>query len=123
MASVLVADDDANTRMLVRAVLTSAGHTVSEAKDGAEALAQTAAERPDLILLDLSLPDISGTELVRALRADPQTALTMIALYTATPMNVALRDFMQIHGIAGAVPKPSEPAELVRAVAEILRRS
>jgi CheY-like chemotaxis protein len=123
MATILVADDDPNNRLLVRAVLSHAGHTVIEAPDGPEALAQTKAAAPDLILLDLSLQTMSGPEFVRALRADPQIAATRVALYTATPMNAALHDLMEIHGIAGAVPKPSEPAELMAAVEELLRKS
>src|SRR5579864_5202709 len=99
MATILVADDDPNNRLLVQAVLSHAGHTVIEAPDGREAIAQAKATAPDLILLDLSLPAMSGPEFVRALRADPQIAATAVALYTATPMNAALRDFMQIHGI------------------------
>lgn len=59
---------------------------------------------------------MSGTQFARALRANPQTAMTRVALYTATPMNVALRDFMELYGIGSVVPKPSEPSELITAI-------
>jgi CheY-like chemotaxis protein len=123
MATVLVADDDRNTRLLVASVLTHAGHVVVEAKSGSEALAGAAAQTPDLILLDLSMPAMSGPEFLRALRADPRTKAVAVALYTATPMNAALHDFVEIYGIAGVVPKPSEPHELVEAVERALGRS
>ena len=123
MATVLVADDDRNTRLLVRTVLGHAGHDVLEAKDGGEALELAAAHQPHLILLDLSMPSMSGPEFLRALRAQPQSKATRVALYTATAMNSALRDFMEIYGIHDAIPKPSEPAELIASVERALGRT
>lgn len=123
MATVLVADDDRNTRLLVRTVLAHAGHDVLEAKDGGEALELAAAHRPQLILLDLSMPSMSGPEFLRALRAQPQSKETRVALYTATAMNSALRDFMEIYGIRDSIPKPSEPAELIASVERALARA
>jgi CheY-like chemotaxis protein len=116
MATVLIVDDDGNTRLLVRTVLAHAGHRVVEAQNGSQALESVAAELPDLLLLDLSMPDMSGPDLLRALRSNPGTSTTKVALYTATPMNAALRDFMEIYGIGHAIPKPSEPQELLSAV-------
>ncbi len=120
MATVLVADDDRHTRFLVKTVLTHVGHTVIEAADGADALTRARTETPDLILLDLSMPGMSGPEFIRALRADPRTQPTKVALYTATPLNAALRDFMEIYGIEHVVPKPAEPAQLIEAIERAL---
>ena len=123
MATILIADDDQNARSLVQTVLTHAGHRVVEAKDAAEALDRAVTDPPDLILLDLSMPGASGPELLRALRADARTEAVAVALYTATPMNAALRDFVQMYGITGVVPKPSEPLELIAAVEAAMRRT
>ena len=123
MATILIADDDQNTRSLVQTVLTHAGHRVVEAKDAAEALNCAVTHAPDLILLDLSMPGVSGPELLRALRADAATEDVAVALYTATPMNAALRDFVEMYGIAGVVPKPSEPLELIAGVEAAMRRT
>jgi two-component system chemotaxis response regulator CheY len=123
MANILIADDDRNTRLLVRTVLSHAGHTVLEAGDGAEALRIAAQREPDLILLDLSMPSMSGPEFLRALRADARTARTPVALYTATTVNPALRDFMEIYTVRDVIPKPSEPAELLAAVERALTRA
>ncbi len=120
MAIVLVADDDDATRLLVRTVLTHAGHTVLDAGSGTEALARVAERTPDLILLDLSMPSMNGAEFMRALRRDAGPSSTMVALYTATAMNPALRDFMEIYGIRCVIPKPSEPADLIAAVERAL---
>lgn len=116
----LIADDDPHTRLLVHSILTHAGHVVVEAKDGAQALAESAARRPNLILLDLSMAGMSGPDFLRALRTDPNIKATRVALYTATPMNAALRDFIETYSVAAVIPKPSEPAELLAAVERAL---
>ncbi len=116
MATILIADDDQDARSLVQTVLTHAGHRVVEARDAAEALDYAAIHTPDLILLDLSMPGASGPELLRALRAHPATETVAVALYSATPMNAALRDFVEMYGVTGVVPKPSEPLELIAAL-------
>lgn len=123
MATVLVADDDSNTRLLVRTVLGYAGHSVLEAKDGREALGVAAEHRPQLILLDLSMPSMSGPEFLRALRADARTSRTPVALYTATVMGPTLHDFIEIYGICEVIPKPSGPAELLASVERALKHA
>ena len=123
MATVLVVDDEPATRALVRIVLESAGHRIVEASAAAEALACTAEERPDLILLDLSLRGTSGAEFLRRLRSNEATRATRVALYTATPMSPALRDFMTIYGVSDAVAKPCEPLELIESVARALEHA
>ncbi|MBV8197451.1 MAG: response regulator [Candidatus Eremiobacteraeota bacterium] len=120
MATVLVVDDPGASRDLVKIVLTHAGHTVIEAADGSDGLKGASTMNPDLVLLDLSLPSMSGPEFARALRADPKTAATKVALYTATPMSAALRDFMEIYAIRHVVGKPSEPQELLAAIERAL---
>ncbi|MGC1379438.1 MAG: response regulator [Candidatus Baltobacteraceae bacterium] len=120
MASVLVVDDDDATRLLVRTLLAHAGHTVFEARNGAEGVALAVAHRPELILFDLSMPVMSGAEFARAIRAEPQTHACTLALYTATPMHAALRDFMEIYRVGAAIPKPSEPIELLQSVERAL---
>jgi len=120
MAKILVVDDDANARLLLRTLLAYAGHAISEAANGAEGLSTAAGDLPDLILLDLSMPSMSGPEFLRALRADVRTRSTAVALYTATAMNAALRDFMEMYRIAHVIPKPSEPRELLEAIERAL---
>jgi CheY-like chemotaxis protein len=121
MARVLVVDDAPETRLLVRTLLTYAGHEVFEAADGAVALSCAEEHRPDLILLDFSMPTMSGPEFIRALRADPGVGRTVVvALYTATAMNPALRDFMEIYEIKHVIPKPSEPPEFLSAIKRAL---
>jgi CheY-like chemotaxis protein len=120
VSTVLVVDDDANARLLVRTLLAHAGHATIEAASGAEGLTLAAAHRPDLVLLDLSMPSMSGTEFMRALRGGDQTKGIVVALYTATATSAAVRDFMEMYQIRRAIPKPSEPSEFLEAVARAL---
>jgi len=116
VARVLIADDDPHARLLVGTLLAHAGHTVFEAADGRRALELARDQLPDLTIVDLSLPVLSGPELVRALRKDERTRSMRVALYTAGNIDAAIRDFMQMYGIITALPKPSEPAELLAAI-------
>lgn len=120
MATVLIVDDDPHARLLMRTLLAHAGHIALEAVGGVEGLASTTQYQPDLILMDLSMPGMSGPEFVRALRADQRTCHSRVALYTASPIDDAMRDFMAIYGIASALPKPSEPVELLAAIERAL---
>ncbi len=120
MATILVVDDDPNARLLLRTLLTHAGHRVIEASNGMEGLSAAARDRPDLIVLDLSMPSMGGTEFVRALRTDSRSKSANVALYTATAMSPALRDFMEAYGVRHVLPKPSEPPELLAAVERAL---
>jgi CheY-like chemotaxis protein len=120
MARVLVVDDAPEARLLIRTLLSHAGHEVFEAADGTVALASATEHQPALVLLDFSMPGMSGPEFIRALRADSRVSRTVVALYTATTMNPALRDFMEMYDIKHVIPKPSEPMELLAAVERAL---
>jgi CheY-like chemotaxis protein len=122
MAKILIADDQYENRLLVTTVLQHAGHTVVEAADGAEAVRLAGDGDFDLLLLDLALPGMSGTDVIRALRKREETKGLAIALYTGSSVNSAMRDFMELYAIQHVIPKPSEPQALTRAVEAALRR-
>ncbi len=120
MAKILIADDDAANRLLLTTLLRHAGHSVIEAADGDAALERVKAERPELALVDLSMPGLSGSEVIRRIRSDPTNDGVAFALYTATPPNDAMRDFMQIYRVRAAIPKPCEPETFLRLVEGLL---
>lgn len=112
---VLVVDDDSRNRKLVRDVLRRAGLGTLEAADGEEAIALARAHAPDLVLMDLRLPDLDGTEALRRLKADPATApIPVVALTAVAGARAALLEA----GFAGYVEKPIDvltlPAEVRR---------
>jgi CheY-like chemotaxis protein len=86
MKKVLVADDKATSRELIRTVLESRGYTVSEAADGLEAVRPARESAPDLIILDLHMPGLDGFGVLQELRRDEKFATTPIMALTASAM-------------------------------------
>ncbi|HSM79347.1 MAG TPA: response regulator [Bryobacteraceae bacterium] len=84
---VLVADDKESSRELVRTVLASQGYEVTEAADGRQALESIERERPDLVLLDLHMPELDGYTVVSRIRADPRLAGIPVVALTASAMS------------------------------------
>ena len=119
-ARILVADDDPKSLKLLVDLLTFERYAVVTAGNGAAALECVAIERPDLILLDVMMPDKSGYDVCRTLRADPTTGMLPIVLVTALDQ----RD-ERVRGLeAGAddfISKPIDPAELLARVRSLLR--
>ena len=83
LPSVLLVEDEEPLRRVLRDVLEREGFTILEASDGAKALAEIDRSAPDLVVLDLNLPDIDGYEVLRRLRARPGTAATRVLVLTA----------------------------------------
>ena len=119
MATVLIVDDEPNIVQLVRLTLESADVRVFEASDGATAIVQAIAIRPDLVLLDVDLPDVSGLEVCRRLRAEAALAHTKIVMLTAA----AQQDDVARGLAAGAdqyLTKPFSPVRLLTLVEQLV---
>jgi two-component system response regulator MtrA len=117
---VLIADDDADILSLVRAVLERSGHEVVAASDGAEALASVRARKPDLVVLDIAMPEVDGLEVLRRLRADPTTSELPVVLLSARAQEADVERGFAI-GASAYLKKPFSPRELSEHVAELLR--
>ena len=94
---VLVVDDETAQRELLAGVLESAGFAVIQAASGREAIQLAVAVKPDLVLLDLMMPDVSGLDVVRALRADATTQTTPIMILTAKELTEANKSHLNGH--------------------------
>ncbi len=119
---VLVVDDDKEIVRILRAYLEKAGYTVFTAYEGETALHIIRSDRPDLVVLDLMLPDRDGWDITRIVRSDSSLATTPIVMLTA---RVESED--RVHGLdIGAddyIPKPFNPHEVVARVRAVLRRA
>jgi two-component system cell cycle response regulator DivK len=102
---VLIVDDNEKNRKLARDVLRAAGLRTVEAAEGNEAIALAAKCRPDVILLDLRLPDMDGTEVARGLRGRAATERIPIVALSASP-HVGGRDRLLAAGFDGYLQKP-----------------
>ena len=115
--SVLVVEDTEEIRTLVGTVLERAGMRVRAVGSGAECMAEVRREAPDLIVLDLGLPDTDGTELCRQIRAETACYVLML---TARAEEVDLLIGLAV-GADGYMAKPFSPRELVARVQAMLR--
>ena len=116
VATILVCDDDPSLRELVRAVLGSEYRFI-EAADGTEALTAARELAPDLIVLDVMLPGLSGIEVLETIRSDPKLKDMLVVVITAWSHAEVEA---QVAGADRFVPKPFDPDELSNVVAELL---
>jgi CheY-like chemotaxis protein len=105
MSTVLVAEDNATNRELLREVLEMRGYTVLEACNGQEALNMLEQIRPDILLLDLGMPVLDGFAVVRRIRADPRLATLPVLAVTAYAMQ-GDREKVLNSGFDGYLTKP-----------------
>jgi two-component system KDP operon response regulator KdpE len=117
MARVLVVDDDPNLLRALRLALHAAGHQVSTAPDGGQGLAQAARSSPEVIVLDLGLPDIDGLEVCRRLRTWSDVPIIVLSATHAEDRKVAALD----GGADDYVTKPFGMAELEARIRTALR--
>ena len=118
MPTVLVVDDETPLRDLIRAYLERDGYTVVEASTGKEALSAAALHNPDIIVLDLMIPEIDGTEVCRRIRASSDVYIIML---TAKADEVDRVVGLEV-GADDYLTKPFSPRELVARVRALLRR-
>jgi DNA-binding response OmpR family regulator len=117
-ATILLVEDERKLRDLVRSYLERAGFTVLSTGSGAEALTLAASTSPDLLVLDLGLPDVSGETIARELRETGTTPILMLTARTSEEDRVRGLEL----GADDYVTKPFSPRELVLRVQAILRR-
>jgi DNA-binding response OmpR family regulator len=117
-STVLVVEDERKLRDLVRSYLERAGFTVLSTGSGAEAITMAATASPDLVVLDLGLPDVSGETVARELRSTSATPILMLTAKSAEEDRIRGLEL----GADDYVTKPFSPRELVLRVQAILRR-
>jgi CheY-like chemotaxis protein len=121
-ARILYVEDNPQNMRLVRKILMSAGYEVLEAGDGLTGVALAARECPDLILMDINLPDINGLEATARLKASPQLAWIPVIALTANAMH-GDREHCIAAGCDGYLAKPVMKSELLSTVATYLSQS
>lgn len=119
MAKILVVEDNATNRKLALLLLRKAGHTVLEAADADSGIACARAECPDLILMDIQLPDLDGLSATRLLKADPATQRCPVIALTAFAMR-GDEERVRAAGCDGYIAKPIEYRHFLATVAEVL---
>jgi len=118
---ILVVDDEPDLQALVCVNLRAAGFEVESCERGADALERLSADPPDLVVLDLMLPDVSGTEICRRIRSSPDLRDLPVVMLTARAEEVDRVVGFEV-GADDYVTKPFSPRELSLRVAAVLRR-
>jgi two-component system alkaline phosphatase synthesis response regulator PhoP len=122
MPKLLIVDDEPGVRALVRMTLNGDTYQIFEASAGQQALDLARSEHPDLILLDVMLPDLSGVEICRTLKTDATMASTTIIMLTAKAQQVDLGE-AESAGADGYFTKPFSPIALLKQVEAVLGAS
>lgn len=117
--TVLLVEDNEDNRTIYRVMLEHSGFAVLEAGDGAEGIRQVRQERPDAVLMDVSIPIIDGWEATRILKQDPTTASIPIIALTAHALEQDRQKALAV-GCAGYLAKPVEPRRVVEEVRRVI---
>jgi two-component system, OmpR family, alkaline phosphatase synthesis response regulator PhoP len=121
MARILVVEDDPDIADLIRHYLEKAGYVVDRLASGATVIPRLKVQRPDLVILDLMLPELDGLMVCQAMRSNPETALIPIIMLTARSEEADRIAGLEL-GADDYVTKPFSPKELAARVAALLRR-
>jgi DNA-binding response OmpR family regulator len=116
-AKILVVDDHESVRDLLRLLLEGEGYQVIEAKDGAEALNYIDKDHPDLLILDLMMPEVDGEQVIKAMWRGQETVKTPVIVVSAK--YEALDGLNELIGGINVFPKPFEPTKLLDRVREV----
>ena len=120
MKKVLVVDDDVDFCEATQLLLDSKGYEVVLAHDGKEGLEKMRSEEPDLVILDVMMPEMNGYDVCVVLKADPELKNTPVILLTAVDQNLFKTTYTQAMGLMTEaddyMAKPVEPQDLVKRV-------
>lgn len=120
MARILVADDDDNTLETLKAILESAGHKVELARDGQVALNAAIQAPPDLLLLDIMMPEIHGFSVCHKIKSEPALKGIKILILSSKSFPADRRQAENV-GADGFLSKPVEPADLLKKINSLLQ--
>jgi CheY-like chemotaxis protein len=120
MAKVLVVDDEPAIRLLLQAILAQEGHDVETAADGVEALTAVRAELPDVVLLDLAMPNMDGWHFLEELRNLGLRSRLRVIIVSATADDDSL-ERGQAAGARGLIAKPFDANAIVKAVEDVVQ--
>jgi two-component system cell cycle response regulator DivK len=118
-AKILLAEDNASNRYLATYLLKNAGYTVLTAQNGSDALRLALAEHPDLVIMDIQMPEMDGYEATRRMQADPRLAGIPIVAVTSYAMTGDRAKALEL-GFVGYIEKPIQPQTFVAEIARFL---
>jgi len=121
MAKIVIAEDEPDIRALITFTLRFAGHEVVSAANGAEAVDAVRREKPDIVLLDVRMPRLTGYEACRRLKADEATRDIPIVFLSAKGQEAEVKEGLEA-GAIDYILKPFAPDQLISRLQEILQQ-
>jgi two-component system OmpR family response regulator len=119
---ILIVDDDSNIRLIASMSLDGDDVTIVEAESGAEALTVAAAEMPDVILLDMMMPDMDGKTTLTELKKNPKLSKIPVIFLTAKVQSSELESYVHL-GATGVITKPFDPMTLPDEINQLLQKA
>lgn len=123
MATLLLVEDDALLTRLYQKRFTKDGHTVITARDGEEGLELIGKEQPDLVLLDIMMPKLSGLEMLERIKANPETRSVPVVVLTNLAGEEEQARAFELGAVAYIVKSSHDPVQIAAKVHEILAAS
>lgn len=120
MPKVLIVDDSNTLREMIAGLLQSSGMTIDVASNGVEALKKIAVDAPDLVVMDIVMPEMNGYELCRNIKSDPKTESVPVVMCSSKSEEFD-RYWGMKQGADAYIAKPFAPADLVGTVKQLLR--
>ena len=118
MSKILIIDDSALSRRMIRTILEEGGHTVLQARDGLSGLERFSVERPDLCCLDLTMPEMTGFDVLdNLLKVDPEAKVVVIS----ADIQQSSRDMVKARGAKGFINKPVAVDDVLQTVDQVLK--
>ncbi|MBL8161175.1 MAG: response regulator [Anaerolineae bacterium] len=121
MAHILVAEDERDIRELINFTLTFAGHQVTQASNGAEAVELAPKVKPDLIMMDVRMPRMTGYEACRQMKLNPEISNIPVVFLSAKGQDEEVQTGIEAGAVA-YILKPFAPDELTRQIADLLKK-
>jgi len=119
-AKILLVDDNQLNRELAKEILEIAEHQVIEAVNGKECIEKVRQTKPDIILLDIELPDMSGLEVIKVIKKDPEIKSVPVVAFTGYNLHEEQKNFLAA-GFAGFISKPFDIQTFPQMVAKFLK--
>lgn len=120
MGAIVIAEDDPDIRAMITEKLSRAGHEVTAAEDGAAAIVAVKRSRPDVVVLDMQMPGLSGLDVVRLIRADPATASVPVIMVTSHSQPQFIGESFN-SGVDDFLAKPFSPRELAARIEHLMQ--
>lgn len=118
--TIMAVDDESSLLELIKAILGAEGYNVIAVSNGREALEKLKKTKPDLVLLDMMMPGMSGREVCEKIRADPETKDIKVAFLTVAKFSESGKGTLKKMGVSDYITKPFDNADLLKRIRNII---